>query len=159
MPRRCSPTRVAQLRHLLEALRRYRPYLLTEPEERILTEKSLVGPVVPGRGSTRSCSAACAPIDGEEQSTRGRARAAQDADRDVRRTAAEAVTEGLAAGLRTRAFVFNALLLDKSIDYRLRGYPTGSPRATSRTRSPTRPSQALVDAVVSATTSRSATTG
>src|SRR5262245_49424713 len=43
-------------------------------------------------------------------------------DRDVRRTAAEAVTSALAPGLRTRAFVFNTLLVDKSIDDRLRHY-------------------------------------
>ena len=54
----------------------------------------------------------------------------QDADRDVRRSAAEAITEGLGPGLRTRSFVFNAILLDKSIDDRLRGYPRGSRRAT-----------------------------
>jgi oligoendopeptidase F len=33
------------------------------------------------------------------------------------------VTEALAVGLRTRAFVFNTLLLDKSVDDRLRTYP------------------------------------
>ena len=48
----------------------------------------------------------------------------QSPDRDVRRAAAEAVTAGLAPGLRTRAFVFNTLLADKSIDDRLRSYPT-----------------------------------
>jgi oligoendopeptidase F len=40
----------------------------------------------------------------------------------VRRSAAEAITAGLAPGLRTRAFVLNTLLADKSIDDRLRHY-------------------------------------
>jgi oligoendopeptidase F len=31
---------------------------------------------------------------------------------------------GARPGLRTRTFVFNTILLDKSIDDRLRGYPT-----------------------------------
>ncbi len=44
-------------------------------------------------------------------------------DREVRRTAAEAVTAALAPGLRTRAFVFNTLLADKGVDDRLRRYP------------------------------------
>ena len=44
-------------------------------------------------------------------------------DREVRRTAAEAVTAALAPGLRTRAFVFNTLLADKATDDRLRRYP------------------------------------
>src|SRR5262245_52430893 len=34
---------VASHRHWLESLRRYRPHLLSEPEERILTEKSVSG--------------------------------------------------------------------------------------------------------------------
>ena len=44
-------------------------------------------------------------------------------DGEVRRGAAEAVTEALAPGLRTRAFIMNTLLLDKSVDDRLRRYP------------------------------------
>ena len=40
--------------------------------------------------------------------------------------AAEAITAGLAPGLRTRAFIFNTLLHDKAVDDRLRSYPTGS---------------------------------
>src|SRR5207248_3276897 len=44
------------------------------------------------------------------------------ADRDVRRTTAEAVTAALAPGLRTRAFLFNTLLADKATDDRLRSY-------------------------------------
>ena len=45
-------------------------------------------------------------------------------DRDVRRATAEAVTEALQPGLRTRAYIFNTLLPDKAIDDRLRNYPT-----------------------------------
>ncbi|MEA2181364.1 MAG: oligoendopeptidase, partial [Solirubrobacteraceae bacterium] len=44
-------------------------------------------------------------------------------DRDVRRGAADAVTDALAPGLRTRAFIFNTLLHDKAVDDRLRKYP------------------------------------
>ena len=45
------------------------------------------------------------------------------ADRELRRTTAEAVTAALAPGLRTRAFLFNTLLADKATDDRLRRYP------------------------------------
>lgn len=44
-------------------------------------------------------------------------------DRELRKGSSEAVTAALEPGLRTRAFLFNALLLDKSIDDRLRRYP------------------------------------
>lgn len=43
-------------------------------------------------------------------------------DRELRKGSSEAVTAALEPGLRTRAFLFNALLLDKSIDDRLRRY-------------------------------------
>ena len=45
------------------------------------------------------------------------------ADRELRRSTAEAVTGALAPGLRTRAFLFNTLLADKATDDRLRRYP------------------------------------
>ncbi|MFM7225113.1 MAG: M3 family oligoendopeptidase, partial [Actinomycetota bacterium] len=41
-----------------------------------------------------------------------------------RRSAAEAVTDALAPGLRTRTFIMNTLLADKSVDDRLRRYPS-----------------------------------
>src|SRR5262249_81707 len=47
----------------------------------------------------------------------------QSPDRDVRRAAAEAVSETLAPGIRTRAFIYNTLLHDKAVDDRLRSYP------------------------------------
>src|SRR3712207_7204740 len=40
---------LAEYAHFLEALRRFRPHLLTEPEERILTEKSVSGQAAWGR--------------------------------------------------------------------------------------------------------------
>jgi oligoendopeptidase F len=43
-------------------------------------------------------------------------------DREVRRTTAEAVTAALEPGLRTRAYIFNTLALDKSVDDRLRSH-------------------------------------
>jgi oligoendopeptidase F len=43
-------------------------------------------------------------------------------DRELRRTTAAAVTAALEPGLRTRAFLFNTLLADKSTDDRLRRY-------------------------------------
>ena len=70
-------------------------------------------------------------------------------DRDVRRTAAEAVTESLAPGLRTRAYVFNTIVVDKSIDDRLRGYPTWISSRNLRNDTTDEAVQALIDAAVS----------
>jgi oligoendopeptidase F len=68
-------------------------------------------------------------------------------DRDVRRTAAESVTVALDPGLRTRAFVFNTLLVDKSIDDRLRSYPTWIADRNLANEASDESVQALVDAV------------
>ena len=41
----------------------------------------------------------------------------------TRRAAAESLSEALEPGLRTRAFIYNTLVYDKSVDDRLRSYP------------------------------------
>ena len=114
--------------HYLRSARRYRTHLLTEPEEKLLTEKSVSGAGAWVRLFDELTSAITIDLpnelvgaDGDGSSTVGLEQGLsmlQHPDREVRRTAAEAVTAGLAPGLRTRAFVFNTLLLDKSVDDR-----------------------------------------
>ncbi len=111
-------------RHHLEAARRYRPHLLSEPEEKIMTEKSVSGRKAWARLFDELTSAIVVSLDGETIPLDGALARLYSADRDVRRRAAEAVTEGLAPGLRTRAYLFNTLLADKATDDRLRSYPT-----------------------------------
>ena len=116
-------------RHHLRNVRRYREHLLSEPEEKILAEKSLTGASAWARLFEELTSALEVTLPGtgelpDEQVALDVAlsRLALP-DREVRRTAAEAVTAALAPGLRTRAFVFNTLLADKGVDDRLRRYP------------------------------------
>jgi oligoendopeptidase F len=121
--------------HHLRNVRRYREHLLSEPEEKILAEKSLTGASAWTRLFEELTSAIevelPAPGGEEEGGTGAREKLALDvalsrlslADRDVRRTTAEAVSAALAPGLRTRAFLFNTLLADKATDDRLRRYP------------------------------------
>ena len=112
-------------RHFLRSARRYRPHLLTEPEEKILAEKSVSGASAWGRLFSEQISAVTVELpDADEPVTLDAALARlASGDRDVRRTAAERVTAALAPGLRTRAFIFNTLLHDKAVDDRLRHYP------------------------------------
>src|SRR3954464_5054475 len=110
-------------RHHLRTARRYRPHLLTEPEEKILTEKALSGRAAWTRLFEEQVSAMSVQL-GDETVTLEQALALLFApDRDVRRNAAESITAALAPGMRTRAFVFNTLLADKMVDDRLRHYP------------------------------------
>jgi oligoendopeptidase F len=111
--------------HHLRNLRRYRPYQLSEPEERVLTETNVTGGSAFQRLFTEQTSALEVPLpDHDEPASleEGLSRL-QHPDRDTRREAAEAVTASLRPGLRTRAFVFNTLLQDKATKDRLRGYP------------------------------------
>jgi oligoendopeptidase F len=112
--------------HFLRNVRRYRDHLLSEPEEKILAEKSLTG----ASAWTRLFEELTSAISVELPDSHGEAVALDVAlsrlalaDRDVRRGTAEAVTSALAPGLRTRAFLFNTLLADKATDDRLRRYP------------------------------------
>jgi oligoendopeptidase F len=72
----------------------------------------------------------------------------QHPDREVREQVAAGITAGLEPGLRTRAFLFNTLLLDKSIDDRLRGYPSWISSRNLANEASDESVQALVDAVV-----------
>ena len=117
--------------HYLRNVRRYREHLLSEPEEKILTEKALTG----ASAWTRLFEELASAIEVALPETNGSRDAGETValdvalsrlslpDPDVRRTTAEAVTAALAPGLRTRAYLFNTLLADKATDDRLRRYP------------------------------------
>ena len=112
-------------RHHLETARRYRPHLLSEPEEKILAEKALTGRTAWSRLFEEQASAITVTLeDGAEPVSLEVALSKLFApDRDIRRNAAEKVTEALEPGLRTRAYVLNTLLADKMVEDRLRHYP------------------------------------
>jgi oligoendopeptidase F len=114
--------RLAFARHHLRSARRYRPHLLTEPEEVILTEKTMTGRSAWERLFEEQVSTIAVDLDGQRTTLEAALAHLHAPDRDVRRTAAEAVTDALEPGLRTRAFVLNTLLSDKAVDDRLRHF-------------------------------------
>ena len=116
--------RLAFARHHLRAARRYRPHQLTEPEEVVLNEKSVTGANAWQRLFEEQVSALTVELDGTTVTLEAALSRLQHPDRSTRQAAAEAVTAGLAPGLRTRTFVLNTLLADKAIDDRLRKYGT-----------------------------------
>src|SRR3954470_7299816 len=113
-------------RHHLRTLRRYRPHLLSEPEEKLLTEKALTGRDAWTRLFSELTSAIRVELPDAEEGVPLDVALSRlvSPDREVRRTTAEAVSAALEPGLRTRASVFNTLLLDKAVDDRLRSFPT-----------------------------------
>jgi len=161
-----SPQRVDELlsdprldfcAHHLRSMHRYRDHLLSEPEEQLLTEKSVSGGSAWVRLFDEQTSAITVELPGEllgsdettvEAPLEQGLSLLQAPDRELRRTAAEAVTAGLEPGLRTRAFIFNTLLLDKSVDDRLRRYPSWISERNLSNEASDESVQALVDAVV-----------
>jgi oligoendopeptidase F len=114
-------------RHHLRSVRRYRRHLLSEPEEKVLAEKTLTGAGAWTRLFEELTSTIEVELDGDGAAETVALDVAlsrlSSPQRELRRAAAEAVTDALAPGLRTRAFVFNTLLSDKAVDDRLRSYP------------------------------------
>jgi len=115
-----------KFRHHLRSVRRYRPHLLSEPEEKILTEKNISGASAWARLFSELMSATQVQLPGEDDPVQLEVAMSRlmSTDRETRKAAAGAVSEALKPGLRTRAFILNTLLHDKSVDDRLRSYPT-----------------------------------
>jgi oligoendopeptidase F len=110
-------------RHYLRSARRYRPHLLTEPEEKILAEKSIASNSSWERLFGELLAALRVPLDDDEVSLEVALSRLQDSNRERRREAAEAVSTALEPGVRTRSFIYNTLLHDKAVEDRLRSYP------------------------------------
>jgi oligoendopeptidase F len=125
--KRLADPALARRRHLLRALRRYRPHLLSEPEERLLEETANTGRRAFARlfdevlGSLRfrlELGGSTLELGEEEVLAR-----LHDPAREVRRAAAAALTRGLRSQSRLLTFLFNTLVQDKAVLDRLRRYP------------------------------------
>ena len=136
-------------RHYLRTVRRYRPYLLTEPEEKVMSEKSVSGREAWARLFSEQTSAILVDTPGDEEPVKLDVALSRllSPDREVRRTTAEAVTEALAPNLRTRAFIYNTIAQDKATDDRLRGYPSWISSRNLSNEASDESVQALVEAV------------
>jgi oligoendopeptidase F len=137
-------------RHFLRNLRRYRPHQLTEPEERVMTELDVTGASAFRRLFTEQVSAidvALPDLEAPAPLELALSRL-QDPDRDLREQAASAITDSLRPGLRSRAYVFNTLLADKSTKDRLRDYPSWIASRNLSNEASDESVEALIQAVV-----------
>lgn len=142
-----SDPSVDHARHHLRVLRRLRDHMLSEPEEQILTEKSVTGRSAWMRLFSELTSGIEVDLDGGKVSLEEALSRLSSHDRDVRRSAASAVTKALEPGLRTRAYIFNMLLHDKAVDDRLRSYDHWLQSFNISQEASDEAVQALVDAV------------
>src|SRR5437763_13933252 len=86
-----------RFRHHLRTLRRYRPHLLSEPEEKILTEKNISGASAWGRLFSELMAATEVALPDEDEPVQLEVAMSRlmRPDREARRAAAEAVTAAL----------------------------------------------------------------
>jgi oligoendopeptidase F len=121
---------LARRRHLLAQMRRYRPHVLSEPEERLLEETANTGPRAFSRLFDETLGAMRFSLEGadgkmEDKSEEEILSLLYEPDRELRRRAADSLTAGLKGHARLLAYVFNTLVQDKAVRDRLRRY--GSP--------------------------------
>ncbi len=114
----------ARYRHTVELERKERPHQLSHVEETLLTEISPVGVGSWTRLFEELCAGITAPMEGEEVPLATALSMIRAADREVRKKATLAITEGLRRDLRTRTYAFNVVFQSKAIADRLRKYET-----------------------------------
>lgn len=142
--------RLARWRHWLVLSRRYRPYLLSEPEERILREKSVTGRQAWSRFFDEIHSATQYDWDGERVPQQALLTRLYSTDRETRQKAAANLTRGLRDIQRSTTFIANTVFADLASENRLRRYPSW----ISSRNMDNQVEDAVVDALVEAVRSR-----
>lgn len=137
-------------RYHLETNRRYKPHQLSEPEEKLLIEKSVTGRSAWTRLFQQIMSAMMLDYRGNKlPMPRVLSILAGSPEREARKDAADAITAGLQTRQMELTYIFNVLAADKASDDRLRAYPSW---ITARNLSNKAPDE-VVDALVNAVTS------
>ncbi len=117
---------LAHYRHFLDQKRAWKPHYLSEPEEKILDEKGITGrsafnrlfeETTAGLKFTLRLAGAAQTLSLQEILAK-----LYDADRTVRRAAAEGISAGLEGHARLLTFIFNTVVLDHDTDMRLRHF-------------------------------------
>jgi oligoendopeptidase F len=122
----CAHPALARFRHYLEQKRVWRPHFLSEPEEKVLDEKSVTGRSAFVRLFDETVSSMQFPFEtaaGVNMLSQQEILAKlYDPDRQVRKAGALGLTRGLRDNARLLTFIFNNLVLDHHADCRLRNY-------------------------------------
>jgi oligoendopeptidase F len=141
---------VDRYRGFLRAARRFRPHVLSEPEERLEAEKRVTGRDAWTRLYEQLLAELSVRLDGRELPLDEAFSAIlTSTEQEERRRVAEAITEALEPGLRTRAFILNTIAGERAIEDRLRGYPTWISARNLGNQLSDEAAQNLIDAVVS----------
>ena len=111
-------------KHHLETSRYQKPHILQEPQERIMSAKSVTGRSAWVRYFDETMGSNRFELDGEELTQQEVLSKLHEADRDLRKRAQESLTNTFEDISRTTTFIFNTVLADKHTNDKLRSYPT-----------------------------------
>ena len=138
-----------RFRGFLRAARRYRPHVLSEPEERLDTLKDLTGRSAWTRLFDQLTAELRVRSNGDDISIgEALARLMTETNRDDRRRIADGISETLAPGVRTRAYVLNTIAAERAGEDRLRRYETWISARNLANHISDSAAQHLVDAIV-----------
>jgi len=114
---------LSKWKHYLEVSRLYKDHTLEEKQEQVISIKSVTGRNAWVRLFDETLSAATFELDGEVLSEQEVLSKLHNPDRDLRRKAAESLTDGLKKLSRPLTYIFNTLLVDKKLSDEMRKYP------------------------------------
>ncbi|MGC9196825.1 MAG: M3 family oligoendopeptidase [Syntrophobacteraceae bacterium] len=138
---------LAKYAHYLGCLRRFRPYFLSEAEEKVLAQKS---PCSSSAWETLFDKLLGQMRFGQKARTQAEVLAGlYSFGQSERKLAADEFSQGLETILMPLTHIFNTLLLDKWVEDRMRGYPHWLSRRNLENEISDRSVYALVDAVSS----------
>lgn len=137
-------------RHYLEVSRLYKPHMLEEKQEQVLSAKTVTGRAAWNRFFDETLGSARFKLDGEELPEQQVLGKLHSSDRELRKRAHTSLTKKFGELNRTLVFVFNTILADKFTNDKLRGYESW---VTSRHLS-NQTDSATVDALIGAVTAK-----
>lgn len=140
---------LAKYKHVLESELRYKPYTLSEPEEKVLIATSVHGRSAWTRFFSQLTSAMRYDWQGEQVTQSEILAKLHDADRDTRKAAAASLTAGLTERMMELTYIFNTLAGDKATQDAMRGYESWVESRNLSNKAP----NAVVDALVNTVTS------
>ncbi|MCS7045172.1 MAG: M3 family oligoendopeptidase [Gemmataceae bacterium] len=118
--------KLARYRHWLQHKRAWKPHYLSEPEEKILDEKAITGKAAFTRLFEEITAGLRLSLAGPEGTSHLSLQEAlaklYDPDRDLRRRAADAISQELKKHSHVLTFIFNTIVLDHQSDSNLRGF-------------------------------------
>ena len=113
---------LAPYRPWLDDLRKDKPHQLADDIEKLFLEKSATGSSAWNRLFDETLAAIRFPVEGAELALEPTLSLLQDADGAKRKAAAQGLSAGLAANIRTFSLITNVLAKDKEITDRWRGF-------------------------------------